>query len=310
MCSNELMLLVGIDAGGSKIHIQIESVSDGMLLVDDVHDSTDWISLNGEQRGRVLLDRVVSAAHTFGKVAVVVAGVHGNDSPEQEVILGAPLAEFCPLVRILNDSHLLILAHGKSSGTGLIAGTGSSVTATVGKKTLTVGGWGWLFGDEGGAAGLVRDTAKAALDIYDRGETDPFIDDFLAWFSLDSPHGLEYLFSSTEPRFWAKAAPLIFSAAEQGSIPAQKIINDHALALAHKVALLKSRGGDVSTIVCAGGVIVNQPLLFDAFTREVRHLVGDDIQTSLLYEAPVVGALNHARHLYRMLQQGIPHTPS
>lgn len=309
MCSSELMLLVGIDAGGSKIHIQIESANDGTLLVDDVHDSSDWISLSGEQRGRVLLERVVSAAHTLGKVAVVVAGVHGNDSPEQEAMLYAPLAEYCPLVRILNDSHLLILAHGKSSGTGLIAGTGSSMTATVGEKTLTVGGWGWLFGDEGGAAGLVRDTAKAALNVYDRGETDPFVDDFLAWFSLDSPHGLEYHFSSTEPRSWAKAAPLIFTAAEQGSRLAQNIIDDHALALAQKIALLKSRGGDVNTIVCAGGVMINQPLLFDAFTREVRQLVADDIHTSLLYEAPVVGALNHARQLYPMVQQSIPHTP-
>ncbi|POP44669.1 ATPase [Superficieibacter electus] len=303
MSRSKQLLLVGIDAGGSKTHIQIASASDGALLLDEVHESTGWVSLDGQQRASALVMLVETATRGLGVVAAVVAGVHGNDTPEQEAVLRAPLAARYPLVRVLNDSHLLILAHGKTSGTGLIAGTGSSVTATVGDSALTVGGWGWIFGDEGGAAGIVRDAAKAALAVYDRGERDPFIDDFLAWFSIDHPHGLEYVFSTTEPRMWAKAASLVFDAANNGSVRALEIIEHHARVLAGQVALLKERKGDVSTVVCAGGVIISQPLLFNAFTREVRRLVGDDTETALLLEPPVKGALNFARHLYLTSQQ-------
>jgi len=44
----------------------------------------------------------------------------------------------------------------------------------VGRDTegaaVYVGGWGWCFGDEGSAAGLVREAAKASLAARDRGE--------------------------------------------------------------------------------------------------------------------------------------------
>ncbi|MEH0875634.1 hypothetical protein OI450_11615 [Pectobacterium cacticida] len=305
MSGNERPLLVGIDAGGSKTHIQVASVSDGKLLLDHVYESTGWANLSVQQRASTLLELVETATGAYGMAVAVVAGVHGNDTPEQEAMLSAPLAARYPLVRVLNDSHLLILAYGKTSGTGLIAGTGSSVTATVGDKALTVGGWGWIFGDEGGAAGIVRDAAKAALDAYDRGDHDPFIDDFLAWFSLDHPHSLEYVFSTTEPRVWAKAASLVFDFAKKGSVRALNIIEHHARVLAGQVALLKERGGDVSTVVCAGGVIVSQPLLFNAFNREVHRLVGDTTETALLRDPPVTGALNLARDLYLTSQQGM-----
>ncbi|TCV95114.1 N-acetylglucosamine kinase [Biostraticola tofi] len=303
MSRSEIPLLVAIDAGGSKTHIQVESAYDNMLLLDQVYESTGWASLDGTQRAKALLALVEATTAQLGMVKVVVAGVHGNDSPEQEAVLSGPLAARYPRVRVLNDSHLLILAHGKASGTGLIAGTGSSVTATVGDNALTVGGWGWIFGDEGGATGIVRDAARAALAAYDGGESDPFAEQLLAWFGVDHPHGLEYVFSTQEPRVWAKAAPLVFDAAKNGSVRALDIINAHALALARQVALLKQRQGDVSTVVCAGGVIVSQPLLFNAFSREVRRLVGQSTQTALLLEPPVKGAISLARHLYLTSQQ-------
>ncbi len=303
MTNSEQELLVGIDAGGSKTHIQVASACDGSLLVDLVLESTGWVNLNGEQRAAMLLELVKEKTARLGTVCCVVAGVHGNDSPEQEAVLTAPLASHYPVVRVLNDSHLLILAYGKTSGTGLIAGTGSSVTATVGNNALTVGGWGWIFGDEGGASGLVRDAAKAALDAYDHNENDILAQALLRYFSVTYPHSLEHVFSTTEPRIWSKAAYLVFEAAKQGSLRAQNIINRHALALAKQVALLKRRNGDVDTVVCAGGVIVSQPALFKAFTREVHRLVGPTTQTALLLEPPVKGALNLARQLHIQSQE-------
>jgi N-acetylglucosamine kinase-like BadF-type ATPase len=297
-------LLVGIDAGGSKMHIQVASALDGTLLADEITPSAGWSNLDDTTRADILLSAVEAATARHGQVAVVVAGVHGNDSPEQETVLRQPLAARYPCVRILNDSNLLILAYGKSSGTGVIAGTGSSATATVGDDVVTVGGWGWIFGDEGGAVGIVRDAAKQVLEAYDRNEQDLLSDTLLAHFGLNHPHGLTHVFSTVEPRVWAKAASLVFDAAEQGSLRAVKIIDAHALALAELIALLKQRGGDVDTVVCAGGVITGQPALFNAFTREVHRLVGASTETALLLDPPVGGALNLAKHIYITSQSG------
>jgi N-acetylglucosamine kinase-like BadF-type ATPase len=297
-------ILVGIDAGGSKTHIRVEAAADGTILLDEIHASTGWANLGDAARAAALLDLVETATGALGSVSALVAGVHGNDSPEQEAILRSPLAARYPRVRVLNDSHLLILAHGRMSGTGVIAGTGSSATATVCEDVVTVGGWGWIFGDEGGAAGIVRDAAKQVLEAYDTVEDDPLAPRLLAHFGIDHPHGLTHVLSTVDPRIWSQAADVVFSAADSGSRRARNLIDAHALALAEMVALLGRRGGDVSTIVCAGGVITNQPSLFDAFTREVRRLLGIATETALLSEAPVTGALNLARQIHIKSQTG------
>lgn len=301
-------LLVGIDAGGSKMHIQIASALDGNVLADEVQPNTGWANLDDATRADTLLTVVQASTAPYGRPVVIVAGVHGNDSPEQEAVLRAPLAAHYPVVRILNDSNLLILAYGKASGTGVIAGTGSSATATMGDTALTVGGWGWIFGDEGGAVGIVRDAAKQVLDAYDKGERDSLSEALLAHFGVDHPHGLTHAFSTIDPRIWSQAAHLVFETAARGSLRARKIIDDHALALAELVALLQRRGGDVETIVCAGGVITGQPALFNAFTREVRRLLGASTETALLTDPPVRGALNLAKHIHITSQTGTTKT--
>jgi N-acetylglucosamine kinase-like BadF-type ATPase len=293
---DELQLIVGVDVGGSKTHIRVENAVCGAVLVDEIHESTGWSGLDDVTRATTLSAIVEAAVEKRGRVLSLVAGVHGNDSPEQEEVLSAPLMARYKHVRVLNDSHLLILAHGRFAGTGVIAGTGSSATATVGDNgVVTVGGWGWILGDEGGAVGLVRESAREVLDAYDRQEQDPLAERLLAHFKIDNPHGLAQMLGSVEPRVWAKAAHIVFDAAENGSARAKRIVTMHAAALGRLVGLLKERGGNIDTIVCAGGVITAQPLLFSAFEREVRALTGSDTEIVLLTEPPVIGALNLAR---------------
>lgn len=280
------------------MHVQVASALDNSLLLDEVYPSAGWANLDDTTRANILLSTVETITAPLGRVAVVVAGVHGNDSAEQGAILSAPLAGRYPIVRVLNDSNLLILAYGATSGTGIIAGTGSSATATVGDDVVTVGGWGWIFGDEGGAAGIVRDAAKQVLEAHDLDETDLLTEVFLEFFGIDHPHRLVHVFATVEPREWSRAAILIFGAAKKGSARAQKVIDAHALALAELIARLKQRGGDVSTIVCAGGVLTGQPALFDAFAHEVRRLGGASTKIALLLDPPVKGALNLARNIH------------
>ncbi|SKA02346.1 N-acetylglucosamine kinase [Consotaella salsifontis] len=293
-------ILVGADVGASKTRIRIESAVDRQPLADITHASTGWSELGDTERARALSAAIAEAVSPFGRVAAMVAGVHGADSVQQLVMLGEPLGERYSLVRVLNDSHLVILAHGAWSGTGVIAGTGSSATATLpGGGVLTVGGWGWIFGDEGGAVGLVRSAAQRVLAAYDRADDDPLTPLLLRALDVDHPHAMSHRLATTEPRLWAGAAHVVFEAWQAGSWRAGEIIRDHGGALANLVALLRTRGGDTQTVVCAGGVITNQPLLFAAFEEALRQRVGRDIEVALLEEPPVKGAMNLARRLHQ-----------
>ncbi|KKB11350.1 hypothetical protein VE25_13690 [Devosia geojensis] len=293
--------VVGVDVGGSKAHIRVESVRDRAVLAEEVLTNTGWAALGDEVRADMLAEmvtRILAGVGEAHQVAAVVAGVHGNDSPQQQAILAAPLSRCFGRVRVLNDSNLLVPAHGLASGTGVAAGTGSSATSIgADGRVMTVGGWGWVLGDEGGGVGLVRDAARQVLDAYDRQDDDPLCALLLAALDVAHPHGLSHHLGSTDPRLWAAATPAIFEAVEAGSARARLLVDAHAGAMAGMVELLARRGGDVATVVAGGGVLVNQPMLFEAFAATVRRRLGQGIAVVLLDKAPVAGAVNIAHQL-------------
>ena len=73
----------------------------------------------------------------------------------------------------VNDAALLVPAAGLDSGLGVIAGTGSiGVGRDAHGAAIITGGWGWVIGDEAGAAGIVREATRAALFAHDDGLPD------------------------------------------------------------------------------------------------------------------------------------------
>jgi len=288
-------VIVGVDVGGSKTHIRLEDARSGALLLDQTATSTHWASLSDQERATTLRDYVVATVGDL-HVAALVAGVHGNDSPAQHAILSAPLLDAYTQVDVLNDSHLVILAEGLHSGTGIIAGTGSSATA-VGRdrRVMTVGGWGWVLGDEGGGAGLVREAAREVLDAYDREENDALTGMLLDALNIRHPHSLTHCLGSTEPRLWAQVAPVIFAADLAGSPRARRAIARNVAVMVEMIALLGRRGGDVTTIVCAGSVFRHQPRLVEEFRAGIADKSAQTDRVVLLSDAPVAGALNLAR---------------
>jgi N-acetylglucosamine kinase-like BadF-type ATPase len=201
---------------------------------------------------------------------------------------------------VVGDAELLVPAAGLDKGVGLVAGTGSVAVGRLPDGTaVQVGGWGAVLGDEGGAAGLVREAARAAWAAHDRGEEpDELALGLVASLGVPEVPALgAALESATDVSAeWGRHAPVVFTAAEAGSTLARAVIAEAGRALAALVARLAARGAVVDDVVVAGGTVLSQPALYDALTAALADAV-PAARTRPLREPPVEGAVALARSL-------------
>ncbi|GHE06117.1 BadF/BadG/BcrA/BcrD ATPase family protein [Streptomyces alanosinicus] len=262
-------VLVGIDVGGTKTHLR--AVAGGTPVADHVRTSGGWrphdpVAAAGWPAA--LAAEVLPAGVRPSAPAV---GGHACETPRQCARIRSALRDHADTpALVVGDAELLVPAAGLARGIGVVAGTGS---VAVGRRAdgtpVQVGGWGAALGDEGGAAGLVREAARACWAAHDRCEPP----DALAAALLDAfgepevPAPGAALEGATDPSAeWGRQAPAVFAAAEAGSALARGVIAAQGRALATLVTLLARRGVPAEDVVVAGGTVLAQPLLYDAFT--------------------------------------------
>jgi N-acetylglucosamine kinase-like BadF-type ATPase len=289
---------VGIDVGGTKTHLR--AVRGGQVLVDRVVSSEGWRPAYAASAAAFLTDLIAVTMPDAAPDAIAV-GAHGCDSARACEMLATELARRLPTVKCLvrNDAELLVPACGLTAGVGVVAGTGS---VAVGRdrrgEPVFVGGWGWLIGDEGSAPGLLREAVRACMAARDRGESPDLLATLLmrsydVFEVADLP---EALAAEAGAASWGRRADLVFDALHGGSALARAVVDDAAVSLASLVRGMAARDVDVADIVLAGGVILNQPSLFDAFDRKLRTAAPRSTVHRLAVD-PVVGAVRLAERL-------------
>ncbi len=291
-------VLIGIDVGGTKTHLR--AVRNTELLADQVCSSEGW-QPSDFRAAAAFLAGLVRDAVPEQDIAAVVVGAHGCDSARDCVGVRSELARRLPSVACLvcNDAELLVPAMGLASGVGLVAGTGSIAAGrSRAGEPVYVGGWGWLFGDEGSAPGLLREAARACFAARDRGEPPDLLAELLlrAYDVREVTDLPEAMAAEGGAREWGRRVALVFDAMAAGSDLAGRVIEDAAGALAELVVRLSKRDVPVDDVVVAGGVILNQPSLFDTFTARLKLLV-PHARPHRLDVAPVLGALRLAERI-------------
>ncbi|MEV8212982.1 BadF/BadG/BcrA/BcrD ATPase family protein [Leifsonia sp. NPDC077715] len=293
-------MIVGIDIGGTKTHVCVEDDA-GAALLDRSVKTADWqhgSDLHSEDNVRALLalfEQVPGAP-----AAPLVVGAHGLDSEAQTLAFSETLSALHdgPALAV-NDVELVGPAAGFDEAIAVIAGTGSKVVGRRADGTLVnAGGYGYILNDPGSAPALVRDAVRSLFDAVDEEEPrDALADALYAHFGVDEIVGLSMALS-IRPRVtvWGAAAPLVFAAADAGSVRAARVIDQAADELARSVELVHRRGAAGDDVVCAGGVVSHQPRLFDALGERLRAR-GLTHSIHLLDVAPVRGALALARRL-------------
>ena len=293
-------MIVGIDLGGTKTRVIAEH--DGEILLDTSVPTASW------QHGMLLDDdanstRILELFSTldYAQNASLVVGAHGLDSDWQIAEFNTRLsARHGGRVLAVNDVELVAPAAGLDHAIAVIVGTGSKIVGhDVSGAVVSAGGHGFLLSDPGSSASLARDAVIAVLNAYDEGQSPDVLGrDLMAYFEVADAVDLSYAFTAdARLAAWAALGPLVFASADAGSELAASVIDDSARLLARDVARVHARGALGTHVICAGGVVTNQPRLYRALTRHIDNLeLG--LTVELLTVAPVIGAVALARKLH------------
>jgi N-acetylglucosamine kinase-like BadF-type ATPase len=204
--------------------------------------------------------------------------------------------------KITHDAEIALSgATGGRPGIVVIAGTGSMAFGRNGQgETARAGGWGYLFGDEGGAFYLVREGLRAALRFEEGWGQKTALHPALceATQSGSADELMRRFYTSEFPRETIAAlAPLVDQAAEEGDEIAGAIIDQAGTELAGYARGVYEhlfRTEKPTAVSYAGGVFRSRRLL-EAFRRNVRVVLDCVIEAPRFI--PAVGALLEAFQL-------------
>lgn len=201
-------------------------------------------------------------------------------------------------LKVTHDAEIaLIGATEGKPGIVVIAGTGSIAFGRNAEgRTARAGGWGYIFGDEGGAFDIVRRALRAALQFEEGwGPATKLYERLLEKTEMQSAnHLLHRWYAENRRQTTAEFAPLVTGAAEEGDAVAKQIVNEAATALAWYVqGVFRNlfRGHETVPVAHVGGVFRSASIR-TAFTERIRAVIPCDVITPIL--SPAAGALLEA----------------
>ncbi len=219
------------------------------------------------------------------------------------------LAEVVPsaLIDVTTDAVAALEgAAGGGPGVVVVAGTGSIALARdAAGNEARCGGWGYLFGDDGGAFDIVRRALRASLAAEEGwGEPTALREDFLeATGSATVNEAMHRFYDRNWPRDRiASLAPQVDAAACGGDKPAREVMAGAAKvlgSLAEQAVQALPCPPPEPTVYCSGGVFRSE-LARDIFARAVG---AAGFALGRPAHDPVVGALLLA---YRARGRSVP----
>ncbi|HEY4440410.1 MAG TPA: BadF/BadG/BcrA/BcrD ATPase family protein [Candidatus Elarobacter sp.] len=310
MTSRTLRFVAGIDGGQSSTTAVVVDER-GIIRGRGTSGPADHVD---EPPGSTKCAAALSAALSEATIAAglprgtlfdaVVAGVSGYDATFD----GAPVRLPARAQKILHDAPIALAGATPSRpAVVVISGTGSvAYGEDAARSAVTVGGWGYLFGDEGSAYAIARDALAAAMRADDRRELSPLGDAALAYFDRRDLRSLATaaLRGRLSRAAIAAFARVVHDAARLGDAEADAIVGSAADSLAQLAANAIARlatAGRAVRVSFSGGAFAN-----DAFGMRcadaLAALAPDAIVEAPRYP-PAVGA---ALLAFALADLGVP----
>ncbi|MGP8244226.1 MAG: N-acetylglucosamine kinase [Bryobacteraceae bacterium] len=298
-----MKLFLGIDGGQSGTAALIGDETGRVLG----HGEAGPCNHAAAAEGRAKLERAISDSVAWacaqagldpGEVEFEAACCGMSGGPDDKEAILARLLRVRKLV--VTTDAAIALAGATSNGQGIvvIAGTGSiGLGRDARGRTARAGGWGHIFGDEGGAFDIARQAVRAALRMEEGwGPATALVPLLLAATeSRNANHLLHKLYTADWPRSRAaRLAPLVDQAAAEGDAVAASILNGAAQDLALAAAAVRGqlwKPADTVEVAHIGGVFESRRVL-----ERFRTLVELEAQNRSVapLHSPAEGALLEA----------------
>ncbi|BAC14511.1 N-acetylglucosamine kinase [Oceanobacillus iheyensis] len=273
---------LGIDGGGSTTTMAI-SDNRGNIVAhvqggpsnlqatspDEIKDRFEQLIQKLEMQGGGKVSQIIS----------VFAGIAGTGYEKNRYWMENLLLELLPHVekKLVLPDMINALYSGTLGESGIvqIAGTGS-VTYGINPtgKEVRVGGWGYLFGDEGSGAALGMKALQVSLRYFDgRGEPTILLELLQEHYKTDDPQEIISTIYQTNQvkQEVAKIAPLVFQAAIREDQLAKQLIyeaaNELALSIETVVNQLYSGEDNPIPVILSGGLF--QAELLQTYLKEM-----------------------------------------
>lgn len=306
------MLVIGIDAGGTKTVCQLAD-EHGTVIQETRGPGANLQAVGELEVEKVLHDLMERATRGLaGSSAAdkrtrlpeaICLGIAGVDREEDAIIVGDIMRRIGQNARVLivNDA-LVALEAGVPGEPGVvvIAGTGSIAYGRNARgEAARAGGWGYVLGDEGSGYWIGRTALRAVLREADRrGEPTSLTGRLLMHFDVSKPQDLIHAvyYGGLQSTAIAALAPYVQEAYEEGDTVAAGILDgaareltSSALSVARRLGLLE----EPCPFVLAGGVFKGVPWLVGALTERLKETVAR-ASVSRLEVEPATGAVRLA----------------
>lgn len=298
-------IVIGVDGGGSKTRVMVGTADGEELAAIDGPGSA--ISLKGAEHSAAVIAELVARA--LGEIAqpgavfprILYCGVSGTGREEASRALHAALDKQELAEEVIIDSDGMIAyydAFEDRAGILLVAGTGSIAYARSPSGTVVrCGGWGPVFGDEGGGGWIGR-RALSIVAASSDGREPPtaLLFPILAATQCEDVQDLIQWAAAADARAFASLVPAVFSTA--GSDPrASALVTLAAEELVlHIRALAKQLFVDeraAVSVALSGGLMQKGSLLRKRLEQRLKSAVpGAQVRTEDVL--PARGALRAA----------------
>ncbi len=298
----------GVDAGGTKTKVILGEVVDGTLRTvgEALGAPGNPRSVGFDVALQTIRDTIRHAYAIAGvefetaeSACLSVAGV-GRPDECQRILSWCVQNGIATKAAIVGDAECLLaaVAHD-ASGIALIAGTGSMAWGrNVAGESARAGGCGYLFDDEGSGFWIAAKALRLVCSSADARRTSTtLVSAVLDHVRLSSPQELiGWCYEATDPKSQiASLAPIVFEQYARDPM-SQEIVNSGAIALGGLVAAV-ARELNFSkqdfTLVCAGSLLLKQPLYLGLMEAELKrqNVLPREIDC---VDDPAIGALKIA----------------
>jgi len=264
--------------------------------------------------GDCLAEAAAAAGFTFDRTLHFASACLGFSGGGEDKVACCRELISSSLLKVTNDAEIaLIGATAGEPGLVMIAGTGSiAFGRNASGRTARAGGWGYIFGDEGGAFDIVRRALRAALKAEEGwGSPTALRALLLEKTKANNANQLLHSFYQADARYQvAPLAPLVTAAAESGDQVAQEILAESARLLVwYAEGVYRNLFFDSEKVPIAyiGGVFQSTPLR-TAFVEKIhQHLACEALAPAM---SPAAGALLEALRIdgNPSAPAGIPNT--